>query len=298
MSSVASTLAARESRAAIVRAILLTLAAYASFSTMDTLVKLLSARFPPVQIACLVAAAGLLPPLLSALLQGEPRRLASRVPGLQILRGLLMLVGGVAAFTGYALLPLADAYTIAFTQPLIVIALSWPLLGERVGWRRWAAVLVGFLGVLVMLRPGAGVLGVGALAAGVNAVCNGLALALVRRAGMRDAAEASAFWGNAVIAAGAALALPWLWVAPGLLDLGLFLLAGLCSGASFLMLAAAYRLAPAGIVAPFQYSQMPYAILVGLLVFGDRPDPLALLGAAIVIGSGLYVIRSETRQPS
>ncbi|MEK0083493.1 DMT family transporter [Benzoatithermus flavus] len=279
-----------QQRATVLRPILLTLFAYASFTTMDTLVKLLSARFHPVQIACLVAAAGLLPPVLSALLRREPKRLESRAPGLQLLRGLLMLVGGIAAFMAYALLPLADAYTIAFTQPLIVIAFSVPLLGERPGWRRWAAVVAGFLGVLVMLRPGAGVFGAGALAAMVNAIGNGLALVLIRRAAARDAAEAFAFWGNAVIAAGSALALPWFWTTPSGLDLGLFLLAGLCSGTSFLVLATAYRLAPAAIVAPFQYSQMPYAILIGLLVFGDRPDPLALLGAVIVIASGLYVL--------
>jgi drug/metabolite transporter (DMT)-like permease len=280
-------------RRATLRAVLLALLAYASFTTMDTLVKLLSARFHAIEIACLVAAAGVLPPVLSAFLQREPRRLATRAPGLQLLRGLLMLAGGVAAFTAYALLPLADAYTIAFTQPLIVIALSVPLLGERVGWRRWAAVLVGFTGVLVMLRPGAGMLGAGALAAGINALCNGLALALIRRASARDAPEAFAFWGNAVLAAGASLALPWFWTTPTLAELGLFLLAGTCSGTSFLMLAAAFRSAPAAVVAPFQYSQMPYAILVGLFVFGDRPDLWALLGAAIVIGSGLYVLQLE-----
>ena len=97
-----------------------------------------------------------------------------------------MLVGGVATFAAYALLPLADAYAIGFTQPLIVIALAWPLLGERVGLRRWAAVLVSFVGVLIVLRPGAGVFGLGALAALVNALCNGTAILLIRRAHARS----------------------------------------------------------------------------------------------------------------
>lgn len=277
------------------RAIRLALLAYAAFSTMDTLVKLLSARFHPVQIACLVAAMSLLVPVLAACLRGEPRRLCTRAPGLQLLRGLLMLIGGVAAFAAYALMPLADAYAIAFTMPLLVTALAVPLLGERVGARRWAAIGVGFAGVLVMLRPGSGIAGLGALAALVNVLGNGLALTLIRRAHARESAEAFAFWGNLVIAAGTALALPWLWRTPDLADLGLFLLAGICGGTAFLVLAQAFRLAPAAVVAPFQYSQMPYAILAGLVLFGDRPDPMTLLGAAIVIAMGLYLLQQEQR---
>src|SRR5688500_17276409 len=138
--------------APVLRAILMALAAYASFSIMDTLVKLLSACFHPVQLACFVATAGLIPAVASALLRRDPRALASRARRLQLVRGLLMLLGGVAAFASYALLPLADAYAIAFTQPLIVTALAWPLLGERVGWHRWAAVLVSFVSVLIVLR--------------------------------------------------------------------------------------------------------------------------------------------------
>ena len=277
------------------RAIRLALLAYAAFSTMDTLVKLLSASFHPVQIACLVAAANLLVPVLAALARGEPRRLRTKAPRLQLLRGLLMLVGGVAAFVGYALLPLADAYAIAFTQPLLVTALAVPLLGERVGVRRWAAIAVGFGGILLVLRPGSGIAGLGALAAIVNVLGNGLALTLIRRAHAQESAEAFAFWGNLVIALGTALALPWLWRTPDLAELGLFLLAGLCGGTAFLVLAQAYRLAPAAVVAPFQYSQMPYAILAGLVLFGDRPEPMTLLGAAIVIATGLYLLQQEQR---
>jgi len=231
----------------------------------------------------------------SALLRRDPRALASRARRLQLVRGLLMLLGGVAAFAGYAFLPLADAYAIGFTQPLIVTALAWSLLGERVGASRWAAVVVSFLAVLIVLRPGSGVLGPGALAALVNAACNGLAILLIRRAHAHEPAEAFAFWGNAVIAAGTALALPWFWVTPTWSELGLFLAAGLLGSTSFLVLAHALKLAPAATIAPFQYTQMTYAILVGLLVFGDVPDPATLVGAAVIIASGLFALRLETR---
>ena len=107
-------------------------------------------------------------------------------------------------------------------------------------------------------------------------------------------AEAFAFWGNAVIAIGTAMALPWFWAAPSGGELGLFLVAGLLGGSSFLILAYALKLAPAASIAPFQYSQMTYAILVGIFVFGDLPDPLTLLGAAVIIASGLFVLRQET----
>jgi drug/metabolite transporter (DMT)-like permease len=281
--------------ATVLRAILMALGAYASFSLMDTLVKLLSARFHPIQIACFVATAGLIPAVASALLRRDPRALQSRAWRLQFGRGLLMLIGGVAAFVSYTSLPLADAYAIGFTQPLIVTALAWPLLGERVGVRRWAAVLVSFIGVLIVLRPGIGVLGPGAIAALVNALCNGSAIVLIRRARASEPAEAFAFWGNAVIATGTALALSWFWVMPTLSELALFLVAGLLGGTSFLVLAHSIKLAPAATIAPFQYSQMTYAILAGLFVFGDMPDPLTLIGAAVIIASGLYVLRRETQ---
>lgn len=292
-----ATAALPATRPAVLRAVALALLAYATFSAMDTLVKLLAQSFHPVQIACLVAWGGTLPGLLSALLCREPQRLRARAPRLQLVRGLLMLVGGVAAFVGYALLPLADAYAIGFTQPLIVTAASVVILGERVGWRRWTAIFVGFLGVLILLRPGAGVIGLGAVAALVNAFCNGLGNVLLRRGGATDTAEAFSFYGNLTIALGTLPAMYWLWVMPTLGQGLLFLVAGLLVGTAFLVLAHAYRMTPAGVLAPFQYSQMPYAILVGILVFGDLPDPLMLVGAAIIIGSGLYILHREQRRP-
>lgn len=279
----------------VLRAILMTLGACASFSVMDTLVKLLSARFHPVQIACFIATVGLIPAVVSAISRRDPRALHTRAWRLQLGRGVLMLIGGVAAFISYAALPLADAYAIGFMQPLIITALAWPLLGERIDTRRWAAVLVSFMGVLIVLRPGAGVFGLGAVAALVNALCNGSAVVLIRRAHARDAAEAFAFWGNAVVACGTALALPWFWVTPTAAELGVFLIAGLLGGSSFLVMARALQLAPAPAIAPFQYSQMTYGILVGLFVFGDVPDPLTLIGAGVIIASGLYVLRATTR---
>ena len=110
-----------------------------------------------------------------------------------------------------------------------------------------------------------------------NVLGNGLALTLIRRAHARESAEAFAFWGNLVIAAGTALALPWLWRTPDLADLGLFLLAGICGGTAFLVLAQAFRLAPAAVVAPFQYSQMLHGLAIGWLCFAERPEPGMLL---------------------
>lgn len=271
--------------------------AYATFTGMDTLVKLLSESFHPVQIACLVALVGMVPPVLAGLLRGGPRRLATRRPGVQLVRGLAMLVGGVAAFMAYALMPLADAYAVNFTQPLIITALAVPLLRERVEWQRWLAVAIGFMGVLVMLRPGGGVLGMGAMFALVNAFGNGLALLLVRRLGPDETAEACVLWGNATIVLGTAPLLFWLGRMPDLQQALLFLAAGACGGIAFLLLSRAYQMAAAGLLAPFQYCQMPYALVVGLLVFGQGPNLGTILGAAIVIASGLYLLERERRRP-
>lgn len=275
----------------------LALAGYALFSGMDTAVKLLSARLPPVEILFFVSLLAPLPGVALASARGEAWRLRPRSLGLQLLRGGAMLVGAGAAYTAYAILPLADAYAIAFTQPLLTALIAVPLLGERVGWRRLAAIALGFVGVLVVLRPGSGLAPAGVLAAGMNALFVSLANVLIRRMDPRETAESCLLMHSLCVAAGTALALPWLWVAPTGSELGLLLLTGLGNGAAFLLAIRAIQLAPAAFVAPFQYSQMLYAIAAGLLVFGDRPDPAMLAGAALVIASGLYLLTDGRRRP-
>jgi drug/metabolite transporter (DMT)-like permease len=268
----------------------------ACFVGMDSCVKLLAGRLPVLQTTFLIALIAPVPSLLWTLRHGGLARLATRRPVLQAGRGLLMLLGTLGFFLAVSHMPLADAYALIFTMPLMITALSVPLLGERVDLPRWAAILVGLAGVLIMLRPGGGLLGPYAFAALGGALCYALVNLLVRRAGTSETAEAFVVWGNLTMAGGAALLQPWLWTTPAASDLPILLLGGILGGLAFLLVALAFQKAPAAVAAPFQYTQMIWGVLLGLLLFGDRPDPVVLLGGAVVIAAGLFVLHRETRR--
>ena len=236
------------------------------------------------------------------LARGGLARLRTRRPGLHALRGGYAFLASCATMIAFAELPLADAYAVLFTVPLLITALSVPLLSERVGPRRWAAVAVGFAGVLVMVRPGGAIAGAGAVAAGLAALFGALAVMAVRRlqaTETTEATEACATYGNLAVVLGTGAALPWVFVLPAAADLALSAAAGVLGACSMLLSLCAYRLAPASVLAPLQYSQMPYALLLGWLVFNTRPEPATLAGAAVVVASGLCVLRRESpsRQP-
>lgn len=268
----------------------------ACFVGMDSCVKLLAGRLPVLQTTFVIALIAPLPSLLWALRHGGLARLRTRRPLLQIGRGALMLAGTLGFFVAVSHMPLADAYALIFTMPLMITVLSVPLLGERVDPARWGAILLGLLGVLIMLRPGGGLIGPAAFAALGGALCYALVNLIVRRAGASETAEAFVVWGNLTMAAGAALLQPWLWTPPALADLPILALGGLLGGSAFLLVALAFQKAPAAVAAPFQYTQMIWGVLLGLVLFGDRPDPVVLLGGAIVIAAGLFVLHRETRR--
>lgn len=266
----------------------------ACFVGMDSCVKLLAGRLPVLQTTFLIALIAPLPSLLWSLRHGGLGRLATRRPALQLARGLLMLLGTLGFFLAVSHMPLADAYALMFTMPLMITGLSRPLLGERVDPARWVAIVVGLAGVLIMLRPGGGLLGAYAFAALGGALCYALVNLIVRRAGAGETAEAFVVWGNLTMAAGAALVQPWLWTTPALADLPILLLGGVLGGLAFLLVALAFQKAPAAVAAPFQYTQMIWGVLLGLVLFGDRPDPFVVLGGAVVIAAGLVILQRET----
>jgi drug/metabolite transporter (DMT)-like permease len=272
------------------RGVGLALAAAALFVTMDSCVKLLTARYPILQIVAINA-------FLAAVLTGSvarwhkgPSALRSRRPWMQLLRGLGLLVIACLGFYAYAHLPLAEAYAILFSMPLIITGLAGPLLGERVGWQRWTAVVVGFAGVLVILWPGPEGIQLAALAALGNAVLASFTL-IVMRVMREETPESFVVYGNGTVAAGAAFVLPFVWTTPSLPDLALFLAAGAAASLASLCIAKAYQSAPASVVAPFQYTQLLYALVIGVVLFGNVPDARMLAGAARVIGCGLYILR-------
>jgi drug/metabolite transporter (DMT)-like permease len=283
------------------------------FSINDMAIKYLSGDYALHQvilIRALVAMAFIL-----AVIHMSERgwsQIATSRPGTHLLRVLIVMVSNVTFFVGLAAMPLADAAAVAYVSPLVVTLLSIAFLGERVGPRRWAAVIVGMAGVVVMLRPGAGVIQPAALLVLVSAVLYACGNLLSRHMGGTESAMtlsfyvqsgfilvslAMGFWtGDGHLATEdplwAFLFRPWFW--PPAEDWKIFLATGLSVGIGGLMVTQAYRLSEAGLIAPFEYVGMPMAILWGLLIFGTFPDTTAWVGIAMICGAGLYVIWRET----
>ncbi|HEX2529127.1 MAG TPA: DMT family transporter [Geminicoccus sp.] len=275
-------------------AILIALLSFFVFTLQDTAVKFLGEEWHVVQTAALNALGCLVAPTIWAMSAGGLRLLRPRNVRLHLTRAILAPFACILVFYAYAVLPLTDAYAIAFSQPLIITALSVPILGEKVGWRRWSAVAVGFLGVLIMLRPGSGLLGPAAICMLAASGLWGFIHAIIRLA-PDDHPSSFAVWVNVGIFAGMLPLLPFVWTTPTGPQLLISLVGGLMGGAGFTLMSLAYSKAEAGIVAPFQYVQMLYAAVIGLVVFGDAlPDQWTWLGTAIVIASGIYIIHRET----
>lgn len=218
--------------------------------------------------------------------------LRTRRPGLQIARGLLLAAATLCMITAISVIPLADAYAITFTAPLLVTALSMPLLGERVGWRRLSAVGVGFAGVLIVIRPGFREIDPAMLLPLITALCFAIYQVLTRRVGgyPDETALAMLFYvavvGTAVMSAIA----PFVWRPVHAPDWGWMVATGALGTIGHLLLIRALWLAPASLLQPFIYSQIIWALILGYLIFGDLPDLWMLLGGAVIIGSGLFVL--------
>lgn len=276
--------------------ILITLAAMLVFGLMDAASKYLSARYPAVQVVWLRYVFTL--PLLIAVLvpRGLPGFLRSRRPGLQLARGLLLVTEIALVVWSFGQLPLADVHAVLALTPLVVTALSLPLLREPVGPRRWAAVAVGLLGVLIILRPGVGVLHPAALAALLSVLLYALYQVLTRMVGRADAAETTLLWqlviGSLVLTA----VVPFVWRPPEPAHWPLFALLAVMSGVGHFCLIRAFQLAPAVVLQPFSYTLLLWAVIIGYLAFGDLPDRWTLLGGAVVVAAGTYTAVRERRR--
>ena len=276
------------------RGMLLMLASVALFSLMDAALKTLSSHYPPFQVAALRGLSSLPLVLAWALWStGAASLLRVRWP-LHLLRGALG-IAMMASFV-YALkrLPLSTAYSIFFVAPRLITALSVPLLGERVGPRRWTAIAAGLLGVLVVLRPtGEGVLTTAGLAVLVAATGYAVSAITVRILARTDSTQAITFWLLALMALGAgALALPdWVplraqhgWIIAGI---------GLAGALGQYTITEAFRLGEASLIAPLEYTALVWGVALDLALWGVLPDAVTWVGAAIIIASGLYLIRRE-----
>lgn len=275
--------------------ILLMVASMVIFTLLDATAKhLVQTLPPPVAVFGRYVVAFVLS-VAVILRKGGLPLMATRHPALQALRGVLLMGATILNFIAVIYLQLAQTAAIFFTIPLWVCALSVPILGEHVGLRRWIAVGVGFLGVLVIMRPGTDSFHWAMLLSVASSFCGAIYNIVTRKVGGRDRAETSLFYVGLVGAAAAALPLPFVWKTPEGMQWLLLGVIGLAGTIGHFMLIQAHRLAPASTLAPYMYTQIVWMILVGFAFFGDVPDFWTLVGAGIVVASGLFVFAGEAR---
>jgi len=282
---------------AVARGIINILLAMALFTAQDAIAKYLAEAGVSIwQLMFCRAFFAFLPilPLIHA--RHGWAALRTHRPRDHLARALVAMAALLCFFYGVRVIPLADAYALSFTAPLFMTALSVPLLGERVGWHRWSAVAVGFVGVVVMIRPGAGVFEPAALVVLAGALLYALGIILVRGLSATEASLTIVFYFSLFGSLVSALALPVAGTWPADWRAGALMAAlGVVGGLAQLCLTRAYALAPVAVIAPFDYTAMIWAVLVGLTVFGDVPQLPVVAGAALVIAGGIYIIHRETR---
>lgn len=276
------------------RAMATMLVAVVMFSIMDALLKLLSAHYQPFQVAALRGASSLPFVLTWALASGGLKPLLRVRWSLHLLRGVLG-IGMMATFVyGVHRLPLSTTYSIFFIAPLLITALSGPILGERVGPRRWVAIGIGLIGVLVLLRPsGEGMLSLAALAVLAAALGYAVSAITVRLLSRTDSTQAMMVWLMVMLTLGAgALALP-AWAPIRGEDLWLIAGLGVAGSIGQYAVTEAFRLGEASLIAPLEYTALIWGVLLDLSLWGVLPDSTTWVGAAIIVASGLYLLRRE-----
>jgi drug/metabolite transporter (DMT)-like permease len=270
------------------------LLAVVTFAMMDACLKLLSAHYPPFQVAALRGAASLPLVLAWALLTTGVGPLLRVRWSLHLLRGVLGIAMMASFVSALRTLPLSTAYSIFFVAPLLITALSGPLLGERVGPRRWTAIAIGLVGVVVLLRPsGEGMLSLAALSVLLAALMYAVSAMTVRVLARSDSTQAMVVWLMAMMAIGAGLlALPH-WVDLRVQDAWLIAGVGIAGAAGQYTITEAFRIGEASLLAPLEYTALVWGVLLDVALWGVVPDAVTWTGAAIIVASGLYLLRRE-----
>ncbi len=266
-----------------------------AFALVSVLGKWLTEIYPLVEIAFFRSAFGLLPCFYLVWRAGGTRSLRTSRPGAQFVRAVVWLTSFLTSFEALRLLPVADATTYFFASPLILAALSAPLLGERVGPQRWAAILVGFIGVLVIASPTGDIFQLGAVFGVGSALCYATGTLLVRHMSRTETSAAIVFYTHVLGTAACGLALPFFWVPPSWQHWLAMAALGLGGGISHFWTAQAVRYAPVAAIAPITYTQLVWAVLFGFLVWHDIPTVHLLIGAAIITVAGICIARYERR---
>lgn len=275
---------------------LFALLAFGIFATHDVVIKYLGGTYSAIQIIFFSVLFSF--PMLTLVMIRDARGDSLRPvhpwwTGARTVSGAL---GAACAFYAFSVLPLTQVYPILFAMPLLVTLLAIPMLGERVGLHRAAAIVVGLAGVLVVLRPGSADLTLGHAAALAGAVFSALSSIIMRKIGRAERTVVLQLYPLLVNFVVMGAALPFVYVPVDIVDLGASAVVALLALIAMTCLVTAYRLAPAVIVAPMQYSQIIWASLFGAIFFDESLDRMTMLGTGIIIASGLYIVLREDRR--
>lgn len=270
------------------------LLAFALFSTHDVVVKYLGGHYAVFQIIFFSVLLSM--PLVMLMLMRDTTRstLIPVHPWWSALRTGAVLVTGTCAFFAFTAIPLAQVYAMLFTAPILITVLSIPILGERVGVHRWAAIVVGLIGVLVVLRPGTAELGLGHLAALTAAITSAVASVIVRKIGRDERSAVLLLYPMMANFVMLGMLMPFYYRPMPVFDLGAFALIAILAFSAGLLLIKAYKSGDAAIVAPMQYSQILWAAAYGWFLFGETADQMTWIGAGIIVASGVYIVIRET----
>jgi drug/metabolite transporter (DMT)-like permease len=259
----------------------------------DAIAKTLMADYSPLQILFLRNIIALPIATVIALKMGGRSALISHRPAAHLLRGALWICAATLFFTGLSLLGLAEATALVFIMPVFVTAISALFLREQVGWRRWTAVLIGFVGVLVVVRPGTGAFQAASLLPIATALFYAALMLSARLVDPRESVWTLMLYLSGAGALITAFVMPFVWVQPSAEDLWLFLGIALFGTAGITLMTQAFRLAPAAVVAPFDYTALLWATLLGWLLWDEIPDLATYVGAVIIIASGIAIVLRE-----
>jgi drug/metabolite transporter (DMT)-like permease len=277
-------------------AIALMCATMVCFTGQDTCAKWLSASLPIVQIVWARYVGASVVALIASRSLSRPAILRSRRPRLQLLRSVLLFCSTTANVFAVRELQLSETATISFLTPVFVALLAGPVLGERVSAERMIAIALGFLGVVIATRPGAGALQPIVLLAVAGVICNSLYVLATRKLAGADSPQTTLAWTQVAGLLFLTPILPWVWTQPGSTGTwAVMAVMGVFGAASHGMLIVAHRYAPAPTLTPFTYTQFIWMIISGVVVFGDWPAPATLAGAALVVACGAYLAVKERR---
>lgn len=270
-------------------------AAFAIFATHDAIIKALGVNFSVFQIIFFAMLFAFVPMSVLMLADRQVDNFRPHHPWLILLRSATSVIAMSSAFYAFTVLPLAEVYALLFATPLLITAMSAVLLGEPVRAQRWAAVIVGLIGVLIVLRPGVTAISFGHICALIAAFCSSLGSVIMRKIGGEERTAVMILYPMLSSILFMALALPFVYQPMEVVELGLFASLGVLSVGAQVFIIAAYRIAPAAVVAPSQYSQILWATFFGALFFEELPDMWVGVGASVIIASGIFIVWRESR---